>query len=354
MNNAPRILIIRLSALGDILHTLPAFTNLRTTFPDAKIDWLVAKQSRFLLSAVRGINEIHTLDTRALLRVSPDWAAWRQLGKLRENLRFRSYDVAIDFQGLLKTAFLCLLSGSKKRIGFSKNLAREFPAHWFYHQTLEKPQNPVHVLELNRMLAALTGAQTVSTSCDFVVSEDDTQYVNSLIKQKQLRNFIVLNPGGGWPTKRWRPENYGALAKRIHGELGFSVVVTTGPGEEGLYQTLAEHSGAATLHHFAIPFLQLIPLLKQARLLVAGDTGPFHLACALGIPVVGIFGPTSPVRNGPWSEGEEVVLHRLPCSDCYKRSCPTHNECMAITEEEVFAAVVRRLGTREDKPIEHP
>jgi len=344
MNAAPKILILRLSSLGDILHALPAFADLRATFPEAKIDWLVARKFSFLLSTIDGIDSLHELDTNSLLRLPPSRTAWRRQWNLIRDLRARHYDYSLDFQGLLKTAFLGLLSGSKTRLGFSKELVREVPAHWFYHRTLDKPPKQVHVLELNRMLSKLAGAHTVSSKCDFNVPKEDLIYVDSLLKQKQLKDFIIINPGGGWPTKRWSPEKYGMLAKRMKEELGFSVIVTTGPEENFMYQTIAET--CKSVLHFPVTFLQLIPLLRKARLFIGGDTGPFHLACAVGTAVVGIFGPTSPVRNGPWQDGEETVIHKLTCSDCYGRTCAVDNKCMDIPVDEVFAAVIRRLGDK--------
>ncbi len=343
MNDAPRILIIRLSSLGDILHALPAFEDLRASFPGAKIDWLVGQKSKFLLSAVRGIHSIHVLDTDALRRFPPDGSAWRRARDLVRDLKAQRYDFSIDFQGLLKTAVLGFVSGARVRLGFSKRLAREAPAHWFYHRTLDRPPVQVHVLTLNRMLAELAGAHAAAASCSFSVPEDDSTHIESLLKQEDLQDFIVINPGGGWPTKMWSPERYGLLAKRIQTELGFKVVVTTGPGEEPLYQAIAGNCGDVI--HFPVTFLQLIPLLKKARLFIGGDTGPFHLACAVGTAVVGIFGPTSTVRNGPWRGGEETVIHRLPCSDCYGRACSADNKCMDIAIDEVFAAITRRLGS---------
>jgi lipopolysaccharide heptosyltransferase I len=347
MNASPGILIIRLSSLGDILHTLPALAGLRAAYPNARIDWLVAKKCEFLMSAVKGIHRVHVLDTSALLRFPPDKSAWRALRNLIRNLRAIRYDFIIDFQGLLKTAFLSALCRSNIRLGFSKNLVRERPAHWFYQKTLGKPQQQVHVLVLNRMLAQLAGALPASLWCDLQVSENDQSYVDSILNEKQLHNFVVINPGGGWPTKRWKPERYGALAKKII-ELGLPVIVTTAPEEEILYRLIEETGRDAALFHFPISFLQLIPLLKKTRLFIGGDTGPFHLACALGTPVVGILGPTLPVRNGPWQARDEAVFHPLPCSACHARICSTGNECMNISVEEVYAAVVRRLKNMED------
>ena len=352
MTASPKILIIRLSSLGDILHALPAFSNLRATFPDARIDWLVAEKCSFLPAAVRGIDNIHVLDTGSLLRLPLDRQAWNQFLSLIRELRTCHFDYALDFQGLLKTALLGSISGSRVRIGFSKELVRERPADWFYNRRLKGPQNQVHVLVLNQMLAELAGARPGTSAVEFAVSAEDDRYIESLLVRNQLKEFVVINPGGGWPTKRWNPENYGRLAKRIQ-QLGLPVAVTTGPGEEDLFHAIAESCGVPSPRHFSVSFLQLIPLLKRARLFVGGDTGPFHLACAVGTAVVGIFGPTSPVRNGPWRNGDEVITRSLPCGSCYGRSC-TNNQCMDISVDAVFAGVVARLGIQEGTSFASP
>lgn len=353
MNASPKILIIRLSSLGDILHALPAFSNLRATFPDARIDWLVAKKCSFLPTAVRGIDRLHVLDTNSLLRFPLDRPAWNQFWGLIRELRACRFDCVLDFQGLLKTAFLGAISGSRVRIGFAKELVRERPANWFYNRKLKGPPNQVHVLVLNQMLAELAGARPGPSMVDFSVPAEDNEYVESLLIRNQLKEFVVINPGGGWATKRWNPERYGRLAKRIQ-QLGLPVVVTTGPGEEGLFRAITDSCGVPSPRHFPVSFLQLIPLLKGARLFIGGDTGPFHLACALGTAVVGIFGPTSPVRNGPWRKGDEVITRALPCAACYGRSCSRNDECMDIAVDEVFAGVVKRLGIREGITIASP
>jgi lipopolysaccharide heptosyltransferase I len=337
MSQGPRILILRLSSLGDILHTLPAFASLRAAFPRARIDWLAAEKCRSLAAAIRGVDRVHVLDARALARFPPDRAAWKRLRGLIRELRAARYDLAIDFQGLLKSAVLGLLSGAQTRIGFSRPLAREWPAHLFYHRTLPRPPSPVHVSELNRLLAGLAGADPgLRAPFELEVSEADGARVDRLLAP--IGDFVVLNPGGGWGTKRWSPERFGLLAARIQSELGLETAVTTGPGEEGLYRAIAAVHPSA--HHLPLSFIEMIPLLRKARLMVSGDTGPFHLACALAVPVVGIFGPTSPARNGPWhGTCAEGVTRALACSPCYARKCRSGAECMDIAVEEVFAAV---------------
>ena len=343
MTESRRFLIVRLSSLGDIIHTLPALESLRTAFPHARIDWLVERKMAFLLGAVPGIDEVLPIDTHSMRVGVLRREAWRRLWSPIIAVRARRYDVALDFQGLLKTAVLCLFSGAGTRLGFSKGLVRERPAHWLYHRTPKMPDRPMHVARLNLLLAAEAGAGPGELHVQLNEREQDRSAIHDLLRAQQLSQFIVINPGGGWPNKRWRPASYAALAGRIERELQFRVAIATGPGEEVLYQEIAENCLSRPPVHLKVPFLQLIPLFRRASLLVAGDTGPLHLACALGTPVVGILGPTSPVRNGPWSEIDEVVVRHLPCSFCNRKSCPTANECMDIPVSEVFAAVVRRL-----------
>jgi lipopolysaccharide heptosyltransferase I len=343
MKDSPKILIIKLSSLGDIIHTLPAFQSLRASFPEGRIDWLVECRLAFLLSAVPGIDHVIPIDTRALRHTLVSRQSWHRLLEPIRRLRSVRYDAAIDFQGLIKTAVIGFGSRARMRIGFAKTLVRERPAQWFYQRKVEKPVVPIHVARLNLLLAMAAGARQSELTACLRAGDADTRTMEGRLLQEQLSDFAIINPGGGWPTKKWQPARYGQLAVRIQNELQMKVVVVTGPGEESLYREIAAECGGRLPVHLDVPFLQLIPLLQRARVVISGDTGPLHLACALRIPVVAIMGPTAPTRNGPWTETDEVVVHYLPCSFCNGRSCPTGNECMDIGVEEVFRAVVRRL-----------
>ena len=343
MTDLRNLLIVRLSSLGDIIHTLPAFQSLRATFPSARIDWLVESRLAFFLGAVEGIDGIIPIDTHTMRAQPLHSAAWHGLWAPIRSVRARRYDMAIDFQGLLKTAVLSRLSGAAIRVGFCRTLVRERPAHWFYNRRAPEPRSQQHVVRLNLLLAETAGAGSADCHVPLKSIDSDRQAVEALLNQEKITEYVVINPGGGWPNKRWNPASYGQLAVKIQNERNVRVVVTTGPGEDHLYAGIAAQCPERPPVHLRVPFLQLIPLFRKARLVVAGDTGPFHLACALGIPVVGLLGPTSPIRNGPWSAGDEAVTRRLPCSYCNGRSCPTSTECMDIPVADVFAAVARRL-----------
>jgi heptosyltransferase-1 len=344
MSSPRNILIIRLSSLGDIIHALPAFQSLRESFPQSRIDWLIERRTAFMLEAVAGIDEVRLMDTRALRLHPRDRHSWSEFRRALGQLRTGRYDVVIDFQGLLKTGLISFWTGAPVRIGFSRLLVRERPAHWFYNCRLPEQPRPLHVIELNGLLAGLAGATVPPGRIVFKSDPGDIQAVTEILARERLSRFAVINPGGGWPTKLWPAAKYGALADGMRRELELQVAVTTGPGEEMLFEEIARTCIGPPPTHLQIRFLQLIPLLARARLLVGGDTGPFHLACALGTPVVGIFGPTSPRRNGPFLVRSEVVCHELPCSHCYGRACPTQLECMDIAVEEVLGAAARCLG----------
>jgi lipopolysaccharide heptosyltransferase I len=344
MNPPRKILIIRLSSLGDILHAVPAVQGLRRAFPRARIDWLVEERTSFLLSAVVGIDRIHTIDTRSVREESLGSESWKRLWAVLRILRAERYDLSLDFQGLLKTGLFSLFCGATERLGFDRKLVRERPAHWFYTRRVRGSPPTRHVVQLNAELARAAGAHDTPSRAELRGRPEHEAAIDERLRQEKLSQFAVINPGGGWITKKWSPAKYGRLSARIASELDLPVIVTTGPGEEPLYEEIARTCAGRPPSHFQVSFLELIPLLSRARLLVGGDTGPFHLACALGTPTVGIFGPTSPARNGPWSGEDEAVVRILPCSFCNGRTCPTSNECMDIGIDEVFQAVRRRLA----------
>ena len=220
-----KILIIRLSSLGDILHTLPAFYGLKEAYPQAQIDWLVDKNMSFLLSAVCGINEIIEIDLRAP-RKSPGMGhAWKSVLDTVRKLRQKKYDISVDFQGLLKTAILGLACGARTRFGFAKEVVRERPAHWFYHRLAGKKDQRTHVVELNKQLASAAGAGHFPESCKLRVFPKDEIAVKSRLQEEEIQDFLVLNPGGGWPTKVWKPSKYALLSDLIQSELKLPVVV---------------------------------------------------------------------------------------------------------------------------------
>jgi heptosyltransferase-1 len=260
-------------------------------------------------------------------------------------LRQQHFEAALDFQGLVKSALLARLSGAKRVIGFVAHQSREPASGYFYSETVvgDDGSRP-HVVEINLQLARSLGCSKNGASplIPLEIPSEAFDYVDDQLGKNNIAKPILVNPGAGWVTKLWPLRNYAQLLLRIHQELGHGIVLTYGPGEEDLVHEIQAVTAPHPIAAFPTTFLQLAALCRRSRLLIAGDTGPLHLAVALGTPTVAIMGPTSPWRNGPFNEKDPIVKRYLFCSNSYKRTC-NQFICMNIPVQEVFDAVTRRL-----------
>jgi len=340
----PRILVVRLGSLGDIAHALPAVAALRDTFPQARIDWLVESRWAELLELNSELTNVIPVDTRSWRRAPLSAATWRSVGALRRTLREVRYDIAIDFQGLYKSAVVAWLSGASRKVGFARGVAKEGGAARFYTEQISPPAG-VHVIEMNRALARAAGAGDTAVRFPLPTSAEDEASVEEMLRSHHLNEFVVLSPGGGWGSKCWPVGRYAALHNTLARERGWRTVVNAGPGEEKLVSEFQAQARVTKPVHLVLTLRQLVALLKRARLVVSGDTGPLHLAAALGTPVVGLYGPTDPTRNGPYGPRAVVLHHRELATITYKHEAGTSPALLAITVEEVVAAVNRALET---------
>jgi lipopolysaccharide heptosyltransferase I len=338
----PAWLIVRLGALGDIVHALPLAAALRAASPGARIDWLVDVRHRAILDRVDGLSTILPIDTRRMRGATGVPAVVRALRAAR-------YDVAIDAQGLVKSALLARLAGAGRVLGFDRAHLREPLARWMYDGTAA-PAGP-HVLDKAAALAAALGAQ--ASPPRFALrppASDVAARARAVLGVAADRPFAALNPGAAWPNKRWPADRFGALAQHLHARHGWASIVTWGPGEESLAAAVvaAANAGGGDAVAAAAPptdLGELLALLAAAGLVVAGDTGPLHLAGALGTPVVGLYGPTDPARNGPWSPADVTVSRTAACRCAYARRCHATRWCLEdVAVAEVAAAVDRRLA----------
>ena len=327
----PRILLIRLGSLGDIVHTLPAAAALRDTFPSARIDWAVEQKWRRLLEGNRDLSNIVSVDRKNAAGIAGT------IGTLRA----ANYTCAIDFQALYKSAGLAFASGATRRIGFQSSYAREGLAALFYTERLN-PRGP-HKVDHNLTLAEYAGARRSQPRFPLAILPEDEESVGLQMKARELKEYVVLNPGGGWRSKCWPAERYGQLHRKLMERFGWRGVVTPGPGEEGLARRAIEAAGAEPPVKISVGLGPLMALLRGAKLVVSADTGPLHLASALGSPVVGLYGPTDPARNGPYSEGDVIVRNPGCCATNYRRGKDYDRAMLSITVEQVFEAAVRRL-----------
>ncbi len=339
---SPRFLVVRLGAMGDIVHALPAVASLRASFAGARIDWLIEPRWRELVELNPNVTNVLTADTRAW-RESP-WgsATWQSVRALRRTLRGADYDVALDFQGLLKSAALARLSGARRRLGFDWSNLKETAASAFYNESVH-PAEGVHVVEMNLALAGAAGAEKTTVQFPLPVTPEDEAAVETMLAQHHLREFAVLSPGGGWRSKCWPVERYAQVHNHLARERGWRTVLNAGPGEEALVEEFIAQARVTRPVHLPLSLRQLVAMIRRARLLISGDTGPLHLAVALGTPVVSLYGPTDPARNGPYGGRSIVIHHRELATITYKHESKPSPAMLAITVEEVLAAVHRVL-----------
>ncbi|MEE9235083.1 MAG: lipopolysaccharide heptosyltransferase I [Candidatus Acidoferrales bacterium] len=341
-----RFLIVRLGSLGDIVHALPAVATLRAAFPQAHIDWLVEARWQELLAGNPDVTNVVGVDTFAWRRGVLRPGVWRSVRQFGRRLRGRRYDVALDLQGLYKSALLARLSGARERLGFEAGFLKEAGAARFYTRRVRPPEN-THVIEMNLALVKAAGATEPQVRFPLPARPEDDAAVEELLRKNKLREFFVLSPGGGWGSKCWPGERYALLHNALARQRGWRSVINAGPGEEQLASELMVRCRVTKPVHFPLTPAQLVALLRRTRLLVSGDSGPLHLAAALGKPVVGLYGPTDPVRNGPFnpeSSGRAaVVRHPEHARITYKHEDKPSPAMLAITVEEVLAAIDRVL-----------
>ena len=341
-----KILIIKLGAIGDIIHTLPALSAIRTRFPDAEISWVAEERSAEILRDNPLIDNLIEVDTRSMRGGRAVEKILTEGKKQIKNLRQYRFDIAIDFQGLLKSGVIAKLSGAKKRWGFSRKDLREPAVRVFYTDTAKIPEM-IHVVRRSLALAgAALGVDLTTEPIEFpIFTTIEHKDEADAIVQRVGSDFAILNPAGGWVTKLWHAEKYGKLADLLWSEFGLRSVVVTGPNESELAARLEAASTSGKIIRVEPSLKGFFELAKHASVYIGGDTGPTHLAIASGTPVVGIFGPTEWWRNGSVNP-DDVCVERLDIGcriDCHRRTCSMWI-CMDITPETVVEAVGIRLG----------
>jgi lipopolysaccharide heptosyltransferase I len=328
-----RFLIVRLGSLGDVVHAIPAVAALRRAHPTATIDWLVDPQYVELVTLVVGVDRAIGLDPRAGLM--PLVAAVRALRAAR-------YDASIDLQGLIKSAALARAAGAQRTIGLPRSHLREPLAAWFYAETPDPGRDP-HVIRKGLALVRAVGA--TDDRITFPLNVPLTPAAQAAAAQAGADGYAILNPGAAWPNKRWPAERFGALAAAMRDRLGVATIVLWGPREEALAASVVAASGGAATIAPRTTITDVASIARGARVIVSGDTGPLHIAAAVGTPAIGLFGPTLSARNGPWAEGDVTLSRYDGCPCHYERRCRRATPCIEdIGLDEVVAAVERRLA----------
>jgi heptosyltransferase I len=329
-----RILIVRLGSLGDIIHTLPASAALRDTFPHARIDWLVESRWLPLLDGNHDLNHVIPFERSGVASVVDTV----------NGLRASQYTCALDFQSLYKSALFARAAGAREVIGFSWSYAREPLSTLFYSRRVHP--SGAHKVEQNLALAEAVGALRSRARFTLPVSPDAEDSIAKQLQASDAHEFYAISPGGGWRSKCWPAHRYGELHQELARKFGWRAIVTFGPGEEDLANEVVAAAGQPAPIAMPMDLAQLTALLRRAKFFVGADTGPLHLAAALGTPVVGLFGPTDPARNGPYSARSIVVRKALEGETTYQRGASYSAPMLRIEVSNVVAAICQLMSAR--------
>lgn len=331
MKAPQKILIIKPSSLGDIVHSLPVLDSLHRCFSEAEIHWVVAK-------GFEGLLEGHPMITRLWI-INKD--AWKELGRLKatvgelrrlfRELKAEKFDCVIDLQGLLRSGVIAKATHAAVRIGFHE--ARE-GSRLFYTHTVRGGRDS-HAVDRYLKIAGFLGCGIEEVSFPLPPFDEPSQALSVVDG-----SYAVMVPGARGAAKRWPAERFG----RLSALLPVHTVVIGSKGDRGLAEEVVRASGQRAVSLAGKTDLKgLIRVIRGARFMVSNDTGPMHIAAALGVPVFGLFGPTNPKKTGPYGTGHTIIRKELPCAPCYRRSCRT-SECLdAITVEEVADSIRRSL-----------
>ncbi|OOP56089.1 MAG: lipopolysaccharide heptosyltransferase II [Candidatus Brocadia carolinensis] len=350
-DNIRNVLVVRLGAMGDIVHVMPAIKNLRRVFPAAYIAWLVEDKVKDLVEALPEIDEVIVFPRKkwqtAIRYPHKYFKIAAELRMFLRKLREREYDVAFDFHGNFKSGLLTYLSNAGTRVGFSKGYCKE-GNFIFTNVRIQPQQKKMHRIYKYFSLLEGMGIKACYQRPLFSISDNDRYYVDDFISQNHLHEkpIAIIHPGTSMfgKFKRWSPENYAALADRLIKEMNYSVVFTWGEPEHKLVKhILSLMQYHATIACRTASVKQLIALLQRVHLFIGGDTGPTHLASCMGIPTIAIFGPKDPSLYAPYGDNALVVRKDMPCSPCEKRTCD-HVTCVSsITPDDVFQAVLELM-----------
>ena len=346
-----RILIVKLGSIGDVVHTLPALAAIREGLPHAEISWVVERSSSEILRDNPLLDHLIEVDTKALRRGLMSGETLRAPRQQLRRLRASAFDVAIDFQGLLKSASIARLSGARRVFGYSRQGLREPASGLLLSKRVHVPKHTHIIFKALQLVNGTLGLPVPKSSTElaFPISIPASARDESIEVTAGTEGFYaILNPGGGWPTKLWSPERFGKLADALWGYCGLHPLVTYGPGEKDLAEKVLNASKCGKTRLVNVSLKGFYALAQSAKVYIGGDTGPTHIAVAAGAPIVGMFGPTEWWRNGS-PNPEDICVERtdIDCRvDCHRRAC-SNWICMDIEVERVLRAVATRIGANE-------
>jgi len=338
-----RILIVRTSALGDVVHALPVLTALRRHLPQARIGWVVEEAMAPVLAGHPDLDELIPVRLRHWGKEPFTRRTVRELAAFLGALDRFAPEVTLDLMGNHKAGVISALTLSDRRIGAARHARREpSSAAW-----ISEPVAPRGIHVVDRMLSLLDGLELPAEPADFgaeKIFRGEIPVAAREIFAAHPEPFVLIHPGAGWPNKIYPPERWGEVARRLREATGLPALVALAHGEETLAATVEAASGGAARAVAAPDLPTLAALLRQARLVLGGDSGPTHLAHALGTPILMVMGPTGPERNGPYGAPERAVWRVLPCSFCHRHFGETKACLLEIPADRVAERAAELLG----------
>ncbi len=341
-----RVLIIKPSSLGDIIHALPALHLLRTRFPDASISWLVAEPFAPIIANHPDLNDTIIFERDRFGAVGTRMEPTAAFVEFVRKLNKRRFDLAVDLQGLFRSGFLALATGARARIGFAA--AREM-AWMFYSHRVHVDDPDTHAVDRNMGIGPILGCPSAPPVFDLALTTQERRNAVDLLTQAGLASgdrFVAVLPGARWETKRWAPSRFSATIDAVMEQCGVSSVLLGAPDERAICDTIAGSTRTRTINLAGRTGLRdLVAIIKRASVVVAHDSAPMHIAVALGRPVVAILGPTNRLRTGPYGELDSVVQHDRACVPCYLKhlsQCPYDHDCMNSIDVTTVADRVRQ------------
>jgi len=341
------ILIVKLSAIGDVIHTLPALTALRRHYPDARITWLVEEAAADLVRGHKALDRVLVSRRKHWLKELRGPNRGKSLAAMRDfirSLRDTRYDLIIDFQALLKSSVLIALTRARRKVGFGPGLEHMEHSYLFLNERIPAVDMEIHALDRGLMLLEALGIPRGPAIYDLPVGKNEHRAVDELLRRHGIdasKPLVAVNPVAKWETKLWSISSFARLADRLIHRCGARVVFTgSGQDRPVIADILSRMAFPAVSLAGETSLKTLAALYRRCHLLISTDTGPMHLGCAMGTPVIALFGPTAPWRTGPYGKRHQAIRTGAACSPCFKRTCPIGtSECMRqISAARVFEA----------------
>ncbi len=328
-----KILIIKPSSLGDIVHSLPFLNAVKTCFPEAEIHWVVAKGFEELLEGHPMIDKLWVINKDAWKKIQFAKNTMTEIKKLFKALKKEKFALVIDLQGLLRSGIITTATCSPVRVGFRE--ARE-GSRFFYTLKVTGGKN-IHAVDRYLKIAEFLGCDTSDVVFSFPLFEKSSSFI---LHPLSFQDYVVIVPGARWKTKRWAPERFGELSRRL--PLQAIIVGSKSDGE--IANVIVSLSGGNAISLAGKTDLKdLIEIMRGAKFIISNDSGPMHIAAALGVPVFAVFGPTDPLRTGPYGKGHTIIKEDISCAPCFRRTCDDMKCMNDLSLERVFEVIKSRL-----------